>query len=153
MDIPLIDQREIEARMAAGLVAEYAKTLGRDRALSIAGKAIEGMAREAGETLYRRTGAGSLEDLARVVETIWAQDGALAIDFLQIGPTVLRFNVTRCRYAECYARMDVGDLGYYLSCERDAAFAQGFNPDICMARNQTIMRGSAFCDFHFYLAT
>ncbi len=153
MDIPIIAQREIEARMAAALVSEYAKTLGRDRALAIAGEAIKATAREAGEALSRRLGARSLEELARVVETVWAREGALTIDFIEISPSVLRFNVTRCRYAERYARMDVGDLGYYLSCGRDAAFAQGFNPDIRMARSQTIMQGAALCDFHFYLAT
>jgi hypothetical protein len=45
--------------------------------------------------------------------------------------------------------MDVKELGYYLSCGRDAAFAQGFNPDIRMTRTQTITQGASFCDFHF----
>ena len=43
-------------------------------------------------------------------------------------------------------------MGYYLSCGRDAAFAEGFNPDIRMTRTQTIMQGAAFCDFRFYQA-
>ncbi len=51
------------------------------------------------------------------------------------------------------ARMDVGERGYYFSCGRDAAFARGFNPDIRMARTQTIMQGAAFCDFHYYPAS
>ena len=48
--------------------------------------------------------------------------------------------------------MDVGDLGYYFSCVRDAAFARGFNPDIRMTRTQTIMQAAAYCDFRFQLA-
>ncbi len=53
---------------------------------------------------------------------------------------------------EIEARMDVGDLGYYLSSSRDAAFAREFNPDIRMTRTQTIMPGAAFCDFRFHHA-
>ena len=153
MGISLIAQREIEARLALALVAEYAEALGRERALEIAGRAIEKMAGRAGEALYRRSGRHSLEDLAGIARNIWARDGALAIDFIEISPTVLRFNVTRCRYAELYATMDVGDLGYYLSCGRDAAFAKGFNPDIRMTRSQTIMQGADFCDFRFERAS
>lgn len=153
MAISMIEQREIEARMAAALVDGYAEILGRDQALAIAGEAIGRMARQAGQALRRQTDTNTLVDLAGVAENIWARDGALTIDFLEVTPLELRFNVTRCRYAERYARMDVGDLGYYLSCGRDAAFAQGFNPDIRMVRNQTIMQGAAYCDFRFYLAS
>ena len=153
MAISLIEQREIEARLAAGLVAGYAASLGRDQALAIAGEAIRRMARQAGQDLRLRTDGGSLEDLAGVAREIWARDGALSIDFIEISPKALRFNVTRCRYAELYAGMDLGDLGYYLSCGRDAAFAQGFNPNIRMTRTQTIMQGAVFCDFRFELAS
>ncbi len=45
--------------------------------------------------------------------------------------------------------MDVGEMGYYVSCGRDAVFAEGFNPDIRMERTRTIMQGAAFCDFRF----
>ena len=48
--------------------------------------------------------------------------------------------------------MDVGEIGYYLSGGRNAAFAEGLNPDIRMERPQTIMQGPAFCNYHHYLA-
>jgi hypothetical protein len=149
MDISLIQQREIEASLAAELIAGFAETIGRDRALKIAGQAIGRMACQAGQDLRKTAGTHTLEDLAGVVREVWARDGALTIDFQNISPDELRFNVTRCRYAELYERMDIGDLGYYLSCDRDAKFARGFNPDIHMTRTQTIMQGAAFCDFHF----
>ncbi len=152
MTISLLEQREIEARMAAALVDRLADSIGRDQALGIAGQAVRDLARQAGRDLRRQTDVGTLEGLAQAAKDIWARDGALTIDFLEISPTVLRFNVTRCRYAERYAEMDVGELGYYLSCGRDAAFARGFNPDIRLTRTQTIMQGAAYCDFRFELA-
>ena len=152
MDISLIAQREIEARLASALIDGYAKALGRQKALANAGRTIRHLACQAGQTLGRQSNTRTLIDLAEVVKTIWAREGALTIDFLNVTPVELCFNVTRCRYAELYTRMDLMDMGYYLSCRRDAAFAEGFNPDIRMARTQTIMQGAAFCDFRFYQA-
>ena len=43
------------------------------------------------------------------------------------------------------------DLGHLLSCGRDYALVQGFNPDITFKRTQTIMEGADFCDFRFSL--
>ena len=38
--------------------------------------------------------------------------------------------MTRCRYAEMYSALGLADLGGSLSCARDFALVQGFNPDI-----------------------
>jgi hypothetical protein len=61
------------------------------------------------------------------------------------------FNVTRCRYAGMYRELGIPELGAILSCNRDFALIQGFNPQIDLARTQTIMEGAAFCDFRFTL--
>ena len=63
----------------------------------------------------------------------------------------LSFNVTRCRYAEMYRALGLADLGGSLSCQRDFALAQGFNPAIQLDRTQTIMEGASHCDFRFRL--
>jgi len=60
--------------------------------------------------------------------------------------------VTRCGYAELYQNMGILELGYCLSCSRDEPFTQGFNPQIRLFRNQTIMQGASFCDFRFVMA-
>ena len=61
----------------------------------------------------------------------------------------LSFNVTRCRYAEMYRALGLGDLGSSLSCQRDFSLIEGFNPAIALSRTQTIMDGAAYCDFRF----
>jgi hypothetical protein len=66
-------------------------------------------------------------------------------------PTELSFNVTRCRYAEMYRSLGLEDLGGSLSCARDFALVEGFNPEIELKRTQTIMEGAAYCDFRFKL--
>ncbi|MCK4976541.1 MAG: L-2-amino-thiazoline-4-carboxylic acid hydrolase, partial [Anaerolineales bacterium] len=61
------------------------------------------------------------------------------------------FNVTRCRYAEMYVELGVPELGVLLSCNRDFALIEGFNPEVNLTRTQTIMEGAPFCDFRFML--
>ncbi|GBC59772.1 2-amino-thiazoline-4-carboxylic acid hydrolase [Desulfonema ishimotonii] len=150
--ISMIRQRAIEAGMAAELIREYAVELGHEKAVGIAARAVRRMAREAGAQAAVKLGGNSLADFARVVREFWSQENALAIDFREETPERLAFNVTRCRYAEQYEEMGVRELGFCLSCNRDAAFAQGFNPAMTMRRTQTIMEGAPFCDFRFALA-
>jgi hypothetical protein len=48
-----------------------------------------------------------------------------------------------------YRRLGLADLGGLLSCSRDAALIDGFNPSIAFARTQTIMEGAPHCDFRY----
>ena len=150
--VSLLQQREIEARLAAPLIAEFAALVGWEAALNTAARAIERLAHAAGRQAAEAAGADSLAALADVVEKLWARDRALEIEILRHDATHLFFNVTGCRYAELYARLGVQDCGYALSCSRDATFAAGFNPQIRLQRRQTIMTGAPFCDFRFTLA-
>jgi hypothetical protein len=149
--VSLLQQREIEARVAAPLIAEFAALVGWEAALNTAARAVQRLARAAGRQAAEAAGADSLAALAGVVEKRWAQEGALEIEILRRDATRLFFNVTGCRYAELYVRLDARDCGFVLSCSRDAAFAAGFNPRIRLQRGQTIMSGALFCDFRFTL--
>jgi hypothetical protein len=48
-----------------------------------------------------------------------------------------------------YRALGLGDLGASLSCQRDFALVEGFNPAIALDRTQTLMEGAPFCDFRF----
>jgi hypothetical protein len=41
------------------------------------------------------------------------------------------------------------DLGAILSCGRDGALGDGFNPRMRLVRTQTIMEGAGHCDFRY----
>lgn len=51
------------------------------------------------------------------------------------------FNVTRCRYAEMYHALGIPELGAPLSCNRDYALIEGFNPEVELTRTQTLRQG------------
>jgi len=152
MPVSLIEKREIEALIAAPLIKGYAELIGLEKSLAVAAGVIQGLARDAGRQIAKERSSNTLIDLADVVKTLWSHSGeALEVEFIETSETVLEFRVTRCRYAEQYANLGLSKFGYSLSCSRDAAFAQGFNPNIKMSRTQTIMEGAPYCDFRFTL--
>ena len=71
------------------------------------------------------------------------------MDVREATPDRLTFNVTRCRYAEMYREMGMGEIGHLLSCNRDATFCRGYASTLKFERNQTIMGGASHCDFRY----
>jgi 8-oxo-dGTP diphosphatase len=142
LKVPHLLRREIQASVAASLIREFAGVLGYDKAIDIA----------AGRSMREKYAGPVLLAVGRLVREVWAEDGAMTLEMLEETGQRLSFNVTRCRYAELYDRLGVKDLGFCLSCNRDEAFAQGFDPGLKLVRTQTIMEGAPWCDFRFYLA-
>jgi hypothetical protein len=149
--LPLIEQREIEARIVGPLLRAFASELGQERTLAIVRQVIGQLARQSGAELARLLGEQTLDALARSLDR-WRENDALEIEILDQSPRELAFNVTRCRYAEMYRALGLEDLGGSLSCQRDYELAQGFNPDIHLTRTQTIMEGAPYCDFRYRLS-
>lgn len=150
--VSLLERREIEAGIAARLIRAFGDALGRRRSIEIAAEAVRADAMAGGKRAAEALGGNSLADLARFVRETWAQGDALTVDFVEETGDVLRFNVTRCRYAEMYERLGLMDLGPCLSCARDEAFAHGLNPRLRLDRAGTLMDGAPLCDFRFVLA-
>lgn len=146
--LSLLDQREIEARIVGPLVRAFAAEVGAEKTLTIVRAVISGLARDSGADLAARLGEATLEAFSESLSR-WSEGGALEIDVLERGPDRLSFNVTRCRYAEMYRALGLADLGASLSCQRDFALIEGFNPAIGLQRTQTLMEGASHCDFRF----
>lgn len=146
--IGILARREIEARILAPVVKEFIKEIGRERTLQIVEPIILSLAREAGTQLSRMVEGNSLEHFMKSFP-MWTRKDALQVQILEQTPKRVSFNVTRCRYAEMYRELGIADLGFLLSCNRDGALIEGFNPKIKFTRTQTIMQGAPFCDFRY----
>ena len=146
--IGILARREIEARILAPVIKEFARELGRERTLSLLEPVIISLAREAGNQLTKIVGGNSLDHFMKGFP-MWTREDALQVKVLEQNSRKVSFNVSRCRYAEMYRELGIGDLGFLLSCNRDGALIQGFNPKIEFTRTQTIMEGAPFCDFRF----
>lgn len=146
--LPLLQQREIEAGVIAPLFRAFALEVGEERAREILAGVIRDLARKGGCAAAAAVGGTDLAHLKRVVMK-WAEGGALELTVLRDDAEAFEFDVTRCRFAELYHRLGLADLGPLLSCSRDGAMTEGFNPGIALARTQTIMQGATHCDFRY----
>jgi pantoate kinase len=112
---------------------------GRAEAEAVIGETCSRSAIEQGKAMAEGLDhAPTLSDFADILPN-WTKEDALQIETLVTEPDQMDFNVTRCRYAEMYKEMGLGDIGHLLSC----------NPDIQLERTQTIMKGASHCDFRY----
>ena len=148
--IGVLTRREIEARLIAPLLKRFEAEIGRERTLEIVRQTIVAIAQEQGAQLAQSQGGDSLAHFAATLEN-WKKGDAMQIEVLAQSDQVFQFNVTGCRYAELYRALGIPELGALLSCNRDFALIQGFNPAVELTRTQTIMEGAAHCDFRYAL--
>jgi hypothetical protein len=147
-EIGVLRRREIEARIVGPLLEALGREFGAERVREVAREVIVSVARQQGDQLAAAMGGRSLAHFAASLD-LWKKDDALQTDVLEQTDERFAFNVTRCRYAELYRALGIPELGGLLSCNRDFALIEGFNPDVELKRTQTIMEGAPFCDFRF----
>jgi hypothetical protein len=149
-EVGVLKRREIEARILAPLIGALAAEFGRERVLEIARGVIVQIAREQGRSLAEQMGGNSLAHFVKSKEN-WVKGDALSMEVRQVSDAAYDFDVTRCRYAEMYRLLGIPELGAVLSCGRDFALGEGFNPNLTLTRTQTIMEGAPCCDFRYRL--
>jgi hypothetical protein len=146
--VSILARREIEARILSPVIKALMKEAGETRTLEIIGPIIQSLAREAGQNLVNILGGDTVEHFIKGL-SFWTLEDALQIDILEQTPKKFGFNVIRCRYADMYRELDIPQMGVLLSCNRDKALIEGFNPKIRFTRTQTIMEGAPYCDFRY----
>ena len=148
--IGVLTRREVEARILAPMLDAMGEAFGRDRVLQVMRDTIIRIAKKQGSQLAGRMGGVTFQHFADSLR-FWTKDDALEIDVIEQTEEKFSFNVTRCRYAELYEKLGIRELGSSLSCARDFALIEGFNPEVTLERTQTIMAGAPHCDFRYCL--
>ncbi len=147
--IGVLTRREVEARILAPIIDALGERFGRDAVIETVRDTIVAIARSQGAHTAAQAGGATMEHLDAAMGA-WTQDDALQMEVLDLDADRYNFNVTRCRYAEMYKALGIADLGAVLSCNRDGAFIEGFNPEVTLTRDQTIMQGASHCDFRYH---
>lgn len=148
-DLPILERRRIEATILKHVYDIVVERSGKEEAEAVIGETCSRSAIEQGKSFADELDRpANLEDFAAIFPA-WTKEDALRVETLEMSAEKMDFNVTRCRYAEMYREMGLGDIGHLLSCNRDGDFCIGFNPDIELTRTQTIMKGASHCDFRY----
>ena len=146
-ELPIIEQRRIEASIVKPIYEELKRELGEEGAKRIIGAAIRKDAIAQGRA-YAGSGKTSLAGFHALFPQ-WTANGALEVEVHEETDSLLRYDVVRCRYAEMYREMGLVEIGHLLSCGRDGTFCTGYDSRIRLTRTRTIMQGASHCDFSY----
>ncbi len=149
--IPMLEQRRIEAM----ILKHVYETLKQSHGVEVAQKTIADAVRassidQAREFAAKVGGKTSIQTFADR-QSAWKMGNAFDMDVIEKTESIYAYNVTRCKYAEMYRELGLGEIGHLLSCQRDATFCEGYDKRLRLKRTQTIMEGAAYCDFRFTL--
>ncbi|WP_193181200.1 L-2-amino-thiazoline-4-carboxylic acid hydrolase [Nisaea sediminum] len=148
-DLPILELRRIEANVIKPIYEEMVAEVGKAAAQKILGNAIRKAAIAQARTFAERDGPDRGMRSFQALYSLWTHGGALETEEIERTEETFHFNVTRCRYAEMYREMGLGEIGHLLSCNRDGSFCEGYSDRITMERGQTIMSGASHCDFRY----
>jgi hypothetical protein len=149
-ELPILTQRRIEAAFAKGVYDEMKAELGEAEAKRILSNAVIKLAKQAASHMAKEAPGGAATlDAFRAIQPRWTAEDALRIEVVKSTDSEFHFNVTRCRYAEMYRAVGLAELGAVLSCNRDGAFCEGYDPRLKLQRTQTLMGGASHCDFRY----
>ena len=149
--LPMIERRRIEAEMLKHVYDTLKETHGIEAAKAAIAEAVRrsSVTQAEGFAAQARAEGGTSMATFLALRPLWRMNGALEIDIIEETPERLSYNVTRCRYAEMYKEMGLGEIGHLLSCQRDGTFCEGYDRRLELTRTQTIMQGATHCDFRY----
>ena len=145
----MLEKRRIEAAMLKHVYETLKASHGVEAAQRAVAEAVRRSAVEQAAEMAAKVGGKTSLATFIARQEPWTRGGALERDVIEESDTRYRFNVTRCKYAEMYRAMGLGEIGHLLSCQRDGTFCEGYDPRIKLKRTQTIMQGASHCDFDY----
>ena len=145
VEVPLLQQREIEMRVLGPVIRAFAAEFGKEKTHDLVRRTMQEISRSLGKE--KSLEGGGLENLKSKCISKWNEGGALEVSIREDSETILAFDVTRCDFADLYRELGFGDIGALISCDRDAAFLEGFDPKLELVRHKTLMEGEDLCDF------
>ena len=148
-ELGILARRRIEAGVIKPIYETMCRHLGKEKAQQIIGEAIAATATQVGREFAAREPGGADIRTFVALQRLWTQDDALQVEVLRADDAGFSYDVHRCRYAEMYREMGLGEIGHLLSCNRDDAFIQGYDPRVKLTRTTTLMQGAKRCDFRY----
>jgi hypothetical protein len=147
--LSMLEKRKIEAEILKEVYETLKASHGETVARKTIAESVRRSAIEQARQFAAATPGGTSLRAFQDVMPLWTKGGALEIEVKEQTDRTFTFNVTRCRYAETYKAMGLGEIGHLLSCNRDGAFCEGYDPKLKLERTQTIMQGASHCDFRY----
>ena len=147
--LSMLEKRKIEAEILKEVYETLKASHGEEVARQTISESVRRSAIEQARQFAAAAPGGTSLQSFKDIQSFWTKGGALEIEIVDQTDSTFAFNVTRCRYAETYKAMGLGEIGHLLSCNRDGAFSEGYDPKLKLDRPQTIMQGAGHCNFRY----
>jgi len=147
--LSMLEKRKIEAEILKEVYETLKASHGEEVARRTIAESVRRSAIAQAQAFAAAAPGGTSLKAFQDVMPLWTKGGALEIEVKEQTEKTFAFNVTRCRYAETYKAMGLGEIGHLLSCNRDGAFCEGYDPKLKLERTQTIMQGASHCNFRY----
>src|SRR5215470_684748 len=145
----MLERRRIEAAILKHVYDTLKASHGVEAARKTIAEAVRKSAMEQATELAKVAGGETSLETFIARQEPWLRGESLTIEVKEQSATRYRYNVTRCKYAEMYRDMGLGEIGHLLSCQRDGTFCEGYDRRLKLKRTQTIMQGASHCDFDY----
>lgn len=147
--ISMFEQRRIEAAILKHVYDTLKASHGVEIAQTTIADAVRASSIEQAKEFAAKVGGKTSIQTFVDRQSLWKLGGAMEMEVKEQTEMSYVFNVTRCKYAEMYRDMGLGEIGHLLSCQRDATFCEGYDKRMRLKRTQTIMQGASYCDFNY----
>jgi hypothetical protein len=147
--LPMLERRRIEAQILKHVYETLEASHGGEVARRTIAESVRASSIEQGKQMSALVGGKTSMRTFQDSTKYWTAGDALGLEVKEASDTAFTFNVTRCKYAEMYREMGLGEIGHLLSCQRDGTFCEGYDKRLKLTRTQTIMQGASHCDFRY----
>jgi L-2-amino-thiazoline-4-carboxylic acid hydrolase len=147
--IPMLERRRIEAAILKHVYDSLRQSHGVDVARTTLADAVRRSSVEQAAEFAAKAGGKTSMQTFIDRQALWRAGDALTVEVKEQTDKSYVYNVTRCRYAEMYREMGLGEIGHLLSCQRDGTFCEGYDKRLKLTRTQTLMQGASHCDFNY----
>ena len=120
--LSMLEKRKIEAEILKEVYLTLKESHGEEVAKRTISESVRRSAIEQAKAFAEAAPGGPSLKAFQDVMPLWTKGGALEIEVKEQTDTSFTFNVVKCRYAETYKAMGLGEIGHLLSCIRDGAF-------------------------------
>ena len=147
--IPMLERRRIEAAILKHVYDSLRQSHGVEVARTTLADAVRRSSVEQAAEFAAKAGGKTSMQTFIDRQALWKAGNALTVEVKEQTDKSYVYNVTRCRYAEMYREMGLGEIGHLLSCQRDGTFCEGYDKRLKLTRTQTLMQGASHCDFNY----
>lgn len=118
MPTPMFEQRRIEAAILKHVYDTLKDSHGVEVAQKVIGDSVRASSIEQAKEFAAKVGGNTSTQTFVDRQSLWKLGGAMEMEVKEQTETSYVFNVTRCKYAEMYRDMGLGEIGHLLSCQR-----------------------------------